>query len=135
MTVPFGVSAQKNGATPQTHKSVKGKTTRTKGQREFNGIYSGEFLSRVAFPIGGIGAGMFCMEGTGTISYMSIHHKPDPFNEPCTFAAIHVKGIKNGTKVPFRIGKIEYGRETCKSRKKVLTDFRILSKKYHLMNF
>lgn len=25
--------------------------------------YSGEYLNRIAFPIGGIGAGMFCIEG------------------------------------------------------------------------
>ena len=31
----------------------------------FNQTYSGEYLNRVAFPVGGIGAGMFCMEGTG----------------------------------------------------------------------
>ena len=27
----------------------------------YNGTYTGEYLTRVAFPIGGIGAGMFCM--------------------------------------------------------------------------
>jgi hypothetical protein len=33
----------------------------------FNGDYTGKNLDRVAFPIGGIGAGMFCMEGSGDI--------------------------------------------------------------------
>src|SRR4030043_603424 len=66
---------------------------------EYNGIYSGEYLNRVAFPIGGIGAGMFCLEGTGSISHMSVRNSPDVFNEPYMFAAISVKGIKNGAKV------------------------------------
>ena len=71
----------------------------TAGKRAFNEVYSGKFLNRVAFPIGGIGAGMFCMEGTGAISHMSLHHIPEVYNEPCTFAALHIKGSNNGTKV------------------------------------
>src|SRR5512135_2321401 len=66
---------------------------------EFNGSYSGEYLSRIAFPIGGIGAGMFCLEGTGAISHMSVRNRPEVFNEPCMFAAISVKGLEKGTKV------------------------------------
>ena len=30
---------------------------------------------------------------------MSVRNRPDVFNEPCMFAAISVKGLKNGTKV------------------------------------
>ncbi|MQY79559.1 MAG: hypothetical protein GH151_10280 [Bacteroidetes bacterium] len=67
--------------------------------RDFNGSYSGEYLNRVAFPIGGIGAGMFCLEGTGAISHMSVRNRPEVFNEPCMFAAISLKGFKNGAKV------------------------------------
>jgi uncharacterized protein (DUF608 family) len=66
---------------------------------EYNSYYSGKNLDRIAFPVGGIGAGMFCLEGTGSISHMSIHNHPEVFNEPCMFAAISVKGIKNGAKV------------------------------------
>ncbi len=65
----------------------------------YNGSYSGEYLNRIAFPIGGIGAGMFCIEGTGTISHMSVRNRPEVFNEPCMFAAISVKGIENGSLV------------------------------------
>ena len=68
-------------------------------RHEFNSSYSGKSLDRIAFPIGGMGAGMFCLEGTGAISHMSIHNRPEVFNEPCMFAAISVKGLKNGTKV------------------------------------
>src|SRR5512133_2310363 len=65
----------------------------------FNSYYTGKNLDRVAFPIGGIGAGMFCMEGTGAISHLSVNSKPEIFNEPFAFAAISVKGIENGAKV------------------------------------
>ncbi len=66
---------------------------------EFNGSYSGEHLNRVAFPLGGIGAGMICLEGTGALSHVSLRHEPDVFNEPFTFAAVCVKGMKSGAKV------------------------------------
>ncbi len=67
--------------------------------REFNGKYQKEYLDKIAFPIGGIGAGMFCLEGTGAISHVSLRHYPDVMNEPYTFAAIYVKGVENGAKV------------------------------------
>jgi len=66
---------------------------------EFNGPYTGEYLSRIAYPLGGIGAGMFCIEGTGALSHMSVRNHPDVFNEPCMFAAISVRGLENGTLV------------------------------------
>ncbi|HVY73200.1 MAG TPA: GH116 family glycosyl-hydrolase, partial [Puia sp.] len=65
----------------------------------FNGSYEGANLDRVAFPIGGIGAGMFCLEGTGAISHFSIRNTPDLFNEPPFFAAIAVKGAPDETRV------------------------------------
>lgn len=70
-----------------------------KSNREFNTEYRNEYLNRIAFPIGGMGAGMFCLEGTGAISHVSLRHHPDLMNEPYTFAAIHVKGAALGTKV------------------------------------
>src|SRR4051812_38343370 len=72
---------------------------KTSQKRKYNTPYKGQYLNRVAFPIGGIGAGMFCIEGTGAISHMSVRNKPDIFNEPPMFAAISVKGMKNGAKV------------------------------------
>lgn len=68
-------------------------------ERVFNSVYEGEYLNRLAFPIGGIGAGMFCLEGTGAISHVSVRNSPDIFNEPFTMAAISIKGLKNGAKV------------------------------------
>jgi uncharacterized protein (DUF608 family) len=68
-------------------------------QHKYNDSYTGEYLNRIAFPIGGIGAGMFCLEGGGAISHMSIRNKPEVFNEPGLFGAVYVKGIKNGAKI------------------------------------
>ena len=65
----------------------------------FNSSYSGKNLDRVSFPIGGLGAGMFCMDGTGSISHLSVNNKPEVFNEPISFAAISIKGSENGAKV------------------------------------
>jgi len=67
--------------------------------RAYNGPYQGPHLNRVAFPIGGIGAGMFCLEGTGAISHLSVRNILQFFNEPCTFAALCVKGEKNVARV------------------------------------
>ncbi len=80
---PMLLSGQSN--LPDTHK--------------FNDWYRGEYLNHVAFPLGGMGAGMFCIEGSGAISHMSVRNRPEIFNEPCAFAAISVKGYENGAKV------------------------------------
>ena len=60
--------------------------------REYNDSYEGPYLNRVAFPIGGIGAGMICLEGTGAISHVSVRNTMQVFNEPCSFAALCIKG-------------------------------------------
>ena len=82
-----------------TEKGTVNESKKQTDSHEFNGFYSGKYLDRIAFPVGGIGAGMFCLEGTGSVSHMSVHNHPEVFNEPCMFAAISVKGLKNGTKV------------------------------------
>jgi uncharacterized protein (DUF608 family) len=71
----------------------------SKQARKFNGEYTGDYLNRVAFPIGGIGAGMICLDGNGAFSHLSVRNKPDVFNTPFMFAAISVKGLKNGAKI------------------------------------
>ena len=60
----------------------------------YNDVYEGARLNRVAFPLGGIGAGTICLEGTGALSGISIRNHPDVFNEPCMFAAIAVRGSR-----------------------------------------
>lgn len=68
-------------------------------ERPFNGSYQGSLLDRIAFPLGGMGAGMVCLEGSGCISHVSVRNTPDIFNEPFMFGAISIKGISNGAKV------------------------------------
>jgi len=68
-------------------------------KRRYNDAYEGQYLSRVAFPLGGIGAGMICLEGTGALSHVSVRSHPDVFNEPCTFSAICIKGKQNIARV------------------------------------
>jgi len=58
---------------------------------DHNGTYTGEHLNRVAFPLGGIGAGMVCIEGNGMFSHLSIANRPDVFQEPCMFNALYIK--------------------------------------------
>lgn len=94
--IPLG-----SNATSLTGSEIK-KTKSTpsgKEERTYNGRYSGEFLNRIAFPLGGMGAGMFCMEGTGAFSHMSVRHKPEVFHEPGMFAAISVKGSGHHAKI------------------------------------
>ncbi len=57
-------------------------------KRVFEGRYSGN----VAYPLGGIGAGMMCIEGSGSYGSFSLRHRPDLFNEPYMYAALNVKG-------------------------------------------
>ena len=42
--------------------------------RPWNGPYTGDLLRHVAFPLGGIGAGTICLEGTGALSHVSSWH-------------------------------------------------------------
>lgn len=77
----------------------KKETAGNKDYHQYNRVYSGKYLDRIAFPVGGLGAGMFCIEGTGAISHMSVRNRPEVFNEPAMFAAVSVKGIENGALV------------------------------------
>lgn len=70
-----------------------------RAKSKYDGQYSGERLNRVAFPMGGMGAGMICLEGTGALSHVSLRHKPEVFHEPCTFAAVSIKGPKGVARV------------------------------------
>ncbi|MBS1918462.1 MAG: hypothetical protein JST87_19515 [Bacteroidetes bacterium] len=87
------------GESNQRQRITENVTDTKTGSRVYNGAYSHEYLSRIAFPMGGFGTGMICIEGTGALSHVSIKNLPDVYNEPCTFAAISVKGLKNGAKV------------------------------------
>lgn len=41
--------------------------------------------------MGGMGAGMICLEGTGALSHVSLRHQPQVFHEPVTFAALTLR--------------------------------------------
>ncbi len=62
--------------------------------RSPNTPYEGAHQQRVAFPLGGFGAGMVCVEGTGALSNLSVRNRPDVFNEPCWFSAVAIRGVK-----------------------------------------
>ena len=68
-------------------------------KHQYNQTYSGDYLNRIAFPFGGMGAGMFCIEGTGAISNMSVRNKPDVFNEPQFFAGFQLKELQTEQKL------------------------------------
>src|SRR5262245_44103814 len=82
---------------PTTHKPPR--PTARHLSRSFNSEYAGDFLNYVAFPLGGIGSGMICLEGSGTLSHVSLRNRPDVYNEPCVFAAISIKGKTNDARV------------------------------------
>lgn len=65
----------------------------------YNESYTEEHLQRVAFPLGGIGAGMLCLEGCGALSHVSVRNRPDVYHEPNLFAALCVKGQTNTARV------------------------------------
>lgn len=88
-------AAQELGSPPAASAAAPGEASakpRRRSQRRYNEAYRGEQLNRVAFPMGGIGSGMICLEGTGALSHVSLRHRPEVFNEPCVFAAVSVKG-------------------------------------------
>lgn len=61
--------------------------------------YTGSQLDHVGFPLGGLGAGMFVVEGTGSFASFSLKHAPNVNLEPCLFAAVTVKGEQNTSRV------------------------------------
>ena len=91
--VPEGEASAGQPSTPEAAAGqLSAKAPGWGGDSRYNGVYTGERLSRVALPMGGIGAGMICLEGTGALSHFSLRNKPEVFNEPLTFAAVCVKG-------------------------------------------
>ena len=54
-------------------------------------VYQGEELRHIAFPLGGIGAGMICIQGSGMLGNFSIENSPDIHLEPNIFSAICIK--------------------------------------------
>lgn len=61
--------------------------------------YKNKQLDHIAYPLGGLGAGMFCLNGNGSLGAFSLRHKPQLKHNPTVFSAIHIDGLKNGTRV------------------------------------
>ena len=85
-------AAAATAATPETNPPARRRS-------KYDAEYARERLNRIAFPLGGLGAGMICLEGTGALSHVSLRHRPEVFHEPMTFAAICVKGSTNVARV------------------------------------
>lgn len=61
--------------------------------------YKKEYLDQIAYPLGGLGAGMICLKGNGSLGSFSLRNKPQLKNNPNLFSAIHIKGVDQGTRV------------------------------------
>jgi uncharacterized protein (DUF608 family) len=70
-----------------------------RGGPRFGSQYGGEYLNQIAFPMGGLGAGMICLEGVGALSHVSLRNRPELFHEPCLFAAIAIQGAPGSARV------------------------------------
>lgn len=95
LSLPTATEAAATRAEPAT-------TAKSAGEKKspaYLETLSGERLNRVAFPMGGMGAGMICLEGTGALSHVSLRNRPEVFNEPLTFAALCVKGERKLARV------------------------------------
>src|SRR5580693_1385942 len=62
-------------------------------------VYTGEHLDQLAFPMGGMGAGMICLEGSGALTNVSVKNQPKVQNEPGMFAAISIGGPEKVARV------------------------------------
>ena len=67
--------------------------------RSFCGVYRGSMLEQIAFPMGGMGAGMICLEGTGALSKFSLRHTPDLERDRRVFAAVAIRGRQGAPRV------------------------------------
>ena len=54
--------------------------------------YTGKQLDMIKFPLGGIGAGCVCFQGTGSLGGISVRNVVDLKNDPQIFAAVTIKG-------------------------------------------
>lgn len=88
---PFTIAATLMAVVGTLSSAAGGAELEPAPAHEYNGSYERDHLNRVAFPIGGIGAGMVCMEGTGAISHVSVRNTMQFFNEPFTFGAICIR--------------------------------------------
>ncbi|GGD57188.1 GH116 family glycosyl hydrolase [Paenibacillus nasutitermitis] len=67
--------------------------------KTYNGIYADGREERIVYPLGGIGAGMIGLEGTGALSNVSLRGKPDLLNQPLLFSTLTVLGEKPAARI------------------------------------
>ncbi|GGD84999.1 GH116 family glycosyl hydrolase [Paenibacillus nasutitermitis] len=60
--------------------------------KTFNGVYTDGRQDRIVYPLGGIGAGMIGLEGTGALSHVSLRGKPELQHLPLLFSTMTVLG-------------------------------------------
>ena len=65
--------------------------------RDFGGVYQNENTAYINFPLGGIGAGNYCISGTGMLGSFSLRNAPNIFFNPNIFSALAVKSDQNQT--------------------------------------
>ena len=66
----------------------------TQNSRAFLSPYAGAHLDRIAFPLGGLGSGMVCLDGGGALTQASVRNRPELFHEPLMFAGLYVKSAR-----------------------------------------
>ena len=75
----------------------------TAQKRAFNAPYEAQFTDKIAFPLGGLGAGMIAIEGAGALSHVSLRHNPELFHERKIFAAVSAKSAAKNAKRAARV--------------------------------
>ena len=70
-------------------------------------LYKNEYLRHVAFPMGGFGTGMFCVQGNGMLGNFALKHEPDIDYEPIIFSSLCIKG-ENENVVRVLEGQVPY---------------------------
>ena len=74
---------------------------------KYNNTYTGNRLRHIAFPLGGIGAGMICLQGSSMLGNFSIRNSPEVHLEPNMFSAICIKD-DNGNSAKVLEGQVPY---------------------------
>jgi uncharacterized protein (DUF608 family) len=95
----FGYSAHAFAGADSHETTACSSDADSQSGHSFNGIYRGSSLDQIAFPIGGMGAGNICLEGTGALSKFSLRHRPELTTEHRTFAAVSAREMSNGARV------------------------------------
>jgi len=67
--------------------------------KTYNGVYGDGRQERIVYPLGGIGAGMIGLEGTGALSHVSLRGKPELQHQPLLFSTVTVLGERPEARV------------------------------------